>query len=69
MALPGIWTFAQSGTTKSRTLREIPFFSQQPRVTGMTAEDEAIESPVRYAGSMFQRHVNGLRLASAPAAE
>ena len=47
IALPTMCTFAQSGTTKSRTSSDTPFLSQHSSVTGMTADDDAIESPVR----------------------
>ena len=67
IALPTIWTFAQSGTTKSRISSEMPFFLQQSSVTGITADEEAMERPVRYAGAMFQRHRNGFFPAIIPA--
>ena len=47
MALPTMWTFAHSGTTKSRTSFDTPFFSQHSSVTGMTAEDDAMDRPVK----------------------
>ena len=69
IALPTMWTFAQRGTTKSRTSSDMPFLSQHSSVTGITAADEAMESPVRYAGAMFHRQRRGPFPATAADAE
>ena len=47
MVDPHIWTVEQRGTTKSAMSLRVPFFMAQSRVTGITAELEQIENPVR----------------------
>ena len=50
---PHIWTVEQRGTVKLAISLVAPFFMVHSRVTGITAELEQIEKPVRYAGIMF----------------
>ena len=64
---PHMWTVEQRGTVKLAISLVAPFFMAHSRVTGITAELEQIEKPVRYAGIIFHIHLKGFFLATSPA--
>ena len=67
MVDPHMWTLEHKGIVKFATSSLTPFLRVHLVVTGITAEDEQMLNPVRYAGSMFHRHLNGFFRAMAQA--
>jgi hypothetical protein len=50
---PHMWVFEQIGITKFAISSRTPLLRVHFVVTGITAADEQIEKPVRYAGKML----------------
>ena len=53
IALPTMCTFAQSGIVKSRISSEMPTLRQQSSVTGITADEDEIDSAVKMMASLW----------------